>query len=226
MDRFRSKTKALIGHRVQIVNVSVKSYAPFNLFARFGVIENLRYNSCNILISVAIKISGTALSPAVLNPKSQKGLFWLPPEDVELIDTPKNNYTERNNIMKTYTVKLRHPSNGSITCALAFEEFVEGDTVVVDYHYGNGALSVRYVEDIAEYKLTHDLLLKDGIEIIGKVDRSRYDTAIDRRRKRTELMDKLRCRATACEEEYLWRVMAEYDPEMKTLLDELEALKK
>lgn len=214
--------KALVGRRVQIVNVSVKSYEPFNLRASFGIIKNFRCKeevSGLCLINVAIKIVGT-----VLNPKSATGVFWLPPEDIELIDEVTENYfnTERNNIMEYHIAKVMHPATKESTYVTAFEKFEEGDTVVVDYKYGNNALSVRYVE--AMYMSPPPSTHVSGV-VIGKVNRELYDTIIDRRKKQKELIEKLRARATEREEEMMWRILAEHDPEMAKLLREYDEVR-
>ena len=217
MDRYYERSndiKALVGRRVQIVNVSVKSYESFDLRARFGIIENYRCVQDLCLTAVAIKVVGTAL-----NPKSKTGVFWLPPEDIELIDMQlnKNNF-ERNNIMEYYFAKVMHPATKESTYVTAFEKFEEGDTVVVDYKYGNNAISVRYVE--AMYMSPPNTHV-NGV-VIGKVNRELYDTIIDRRKKQKELIEKLRARAAEREEEMMWRILAEHDPEMAELLREYD----
>lgn len=204
--------KALIGRRVQIVNVSVKSYESFDLRARFGIIENYRYTQGLRLglTAVAIKIVGTAL-----NPKSKTGVFWLPPEDIELIDMPlnKNNF-ERNNIMEPIYVKVINPSNKEESYVTGFEKFEPNDMVVVDYQYGDGTLSVRKVLGIVSARTPMPV----AGAIVGKVDHTVFDRVIEKQLKRHELEAKLRARATEREEEMMWRILAEHDPEMAELL--------
>ena len=207
--------KALVGRRVQIVNVSIKSYESFDLRARFGIIENYRCTQGLRLTAVAVKIVGTAL-----NPKSKTGVFWLPPEDIELIDRVAENYfnTERNNIMEPICVKVINPSNKEESHVTGFEKFEPNDMVVVDYQYGNGALSVRKVLGTVSARAPMPV----AGAIVGKVDHTVYDRVIENSLKRHELEAKLRARATEREEEMMWRILAEHDPEMAELLREYD----
>ena len=62
-------------------------------------------------------------------------------------------------------------------------------------------------------------------ELIGKADLSGYFAEMDRKRKIEEITQKLETRFKEAEKMALYKKLAETDPEMKTLLDELEALK-
>ena len=62
-------------------------------------------------------------------------------------------------------------------------------------------------------------------ELIGKADLSGYFTEVDKKRKREEITQKLEQRFKEAEKMALYQKLAETDPEMKELLDELEALK-
>lgn len=62
-------------------------------------------------------------------------------------------------------------------------------------------------------------------EFIGKADLSGYFAEVDRKRKIEEINYQLEQRFREAEKMALYKKLAETDPEMKALLDELEALK-
>jgi hypothetical protein len=62
-------------------------------------------------------------------------------------------------------------------------------------------------------------------ELIGKADLGGYFAEADKKRKREEITKKLEERFKEAEKMALYQKLAETDPEMKGLLDELEALK-
>lgn len=62
-------------------------------------------------------------------------------------------------------------------------------------------------------------------EFIGKADLGGYFAELDKKRKREEITKKLEERFREAEKTALYKKLAETDPEMKGLLDELEALK-
>ena len=62
-------------------------------------------------------------------------------------------------------------------------------------------------------------------EFIGKADLSRYFAEMDRKRKIEEINCQLEQRFREAEKMALYKKLAETDPEMKALLDELKALK-
>ena len=62
-------------------------------------------------------------------------------------------------------------------------------------------------------------------ELIGKADLSGYFAEMDKKRKIEEINHQLEQRFREAEKMALYKKLAETDPEMKTLLDELEALK-
>lgn len=60
---------------------------------------------------------------------------------------------------------------------------------------------------------------------VGKADLKDYFSEQDKKRKREELQKKIERRFKEAEKEALYRKLAETDPEMRALLEELEALK-
>ena len=62
-------------------------------------------------------------------------------------------------------------------------------------------------------------------ELIGKADLGGYFVEVDKKHKREEITKKLEERFKEAEKMALYQKLAETDPEMKALLDELEELK-
>ena len=62
-------------------------------------------------------------------------------------------------------------------------------------------------------------------ELVGKADLNGYFAELDKKRKVEEINRKLEARFKEAEKMALYQKLAETDPEMKTLLEELEALK-
>lgn len=60
---------------------------------------------------------------------------------------------------------------------------------------------------------------------VGKAELGDYFAELDKKRKREELQQKIEKRFKEAEKMSLYQKLAETDPEMKTLLEELEALK-
>lgn len=60
---------------------------------------------------------------------------------------------------------------------------------------------------------------------VGKAELGDYFAELDKKRKREEITQKLEQRFKEAEKMALYKRLAETDPEMKTLLEELEALK-
>ena len=115
----------------------------------------------------------------------------------------------------------------------------KGDFICIAEHYrGNEDRSfmstVRVMEvlcnpdeheDEAERMLgesKHDARTKI---FVGKADLKDYFLELDKKRKREELQKKIERRFKEAEKEAQYRKLAETDPEMKALLEELEALK-
>ena len=214
-----NELRSVIDTRVVIVSCATKRYQSYELVTKHGIITNYRATAGRPyrVKSYAVKIIGTR------NPNSDTGVFWFSPNELEteLSYNIKNNI-ERNNTMEYYITKVIHTATKAISYVTSFEKFDEGDTIVVDYKYDNGALSVRYV--CGTYNSPCPGTHVEGIAI-GKVNRELYDTVIDRRKKLKELEAKLRNAAAACQEESLWRTMAEFNPAMAELLREYDEVK-
>ena len=97
-----------------------------------------------------------------------------------------------------------------------------------------GYLSVVRVQEVLDYKKNKE----KGDELIasckrdprlklfvGKAELGDYFAELDKKRKREEITQKLEERFKEAEKMALYQKLAETDPEMKTLLEELEALK-
>ena len=90
---------------------------------------------------------------------------------------------------------------------------------------------VMGVHDYNEDKEQGDKLIADCTKsprlklFIGKAELGDYFAELDKKRKREELTAKLEARFKEAEKMSLYQKLAETDPEMKSLLTELEALK-
>lgn len=112
-----------------------------------------------------------------------------------------------------------------------------GDFICIEDPSGNedrNLLTVVRVRNITDYKKdtdeTEELIQKcvraprDKI-FVGKADLADYFAEIDKRNKIADINAKLEKRFKEAEKEALYRKLAETDPVMKGLLEELEALK-
>lgn len=125
------------------------------------------------------------------------------------------------------------------------KQIKEGDFICIGYATNNGTpnsvnedhnvisvVRVKKVVDDYEHNIEKGneligALSKSPIykELIGKADLSGYFAEIDKKRKVAEINYQLEKRFREAEKMALYKKLAETDPEMKALLDELEALK-
>lgn len=120
------------------------------------------------------------------------------------------------------------------------KKITKGDFICIAENFQNrnpdrNYLSVVRVMEIADdYKsnIAENNKLLDGLEesprrkiFVGKADIKDFFIELDKKRKREELKQKLEARFKEAEKEALYRKLAETDPVMKQLLDELEELK-
>lgn len=206
----------LLNKPVKIVSNSVKRYKDYDLPGRTGEIVKTRCTTGSpcTLKSIAIRIDG------LHNPASERGLFWVSPEDAILL-------TRKENIMnKTKTVNescklcvVRDVTNGATNVAVYFGNINIGDMVVCDYYRSNKKLSVRHVVDVINDT-------KDNVycQVLGTVDTSAYDDAITRIMRRKELESMMKARAAEIEDELYFAMLAEKDKNMAELYKEYKEL--
>lgn len=158
------------------------------------------------------------------NPNSSKNLFWFKKNEITIInDTGEDimltiNHYVNKNYKFCYTTK----QNSGVTELHAYKgELKEGDYIICDNAYGNGALSVRIVmkADVPLAKLETNTI--DG-EVMGVADVSAYFVRKENEKKAAELKKKMAERAKAYQEEAFWRMMAKEDEQIAALLKEYE----
>lgn len=201
---------------VKIIGCNVKKYAEYNIIGDIGKIENYRSSTgspCEVK-AFAIRISGK------VNPGSEKGLFWLSPESLELFDE-KENVMKNNFVVgkDAKVVLLANPANCDDTSLGVYHGDINmGDIVVCNYGYSNGALSVRQVVavDYAQQRV--------DCEIMGICDVTAYLERKAKAARRAELKDQMIAQAKKFQEEEYWRLLSESDPAMKALYEEFKKL--
>ena len=228
MQRFFTDASSLISFvrtkpRVIVSWCTTKSYIKYDLVGKIGEVVDFRSapSMCNVT-HYAIRFD------EVSNPKSQKGLFWLPPECLE-------EYNFNNKEKETMKVKgfgnetkvailarLNNDSDGSV--GFCYDEVKSGDLVVCDYGYDNHSLSVRKVLAVVPAECDRDGVIDVDCEIVGKVDTTVYDDIKNRRARKNELEALIRERAKSCQQEMFWKMLAEQDDAMKALYDEFKSL--
>lgn len=140
-----------------------------------------------------------------------------------------------------------NPDNELCTVGKKYSYFIEtkkkvekGDFICIAENFSNRNddkcfLSVvRVMEVVDDYK--HNI--EKGNELIagceseprrkifvGKADCGTYFAELDKKRKREELKDKIEKRFREAEKEALYRKLAETDPVMQSLLQELDSIK-
>ena len=186
-----------------------------------GIIKEVTKGADGV-VSVGVYI------PNQHNPASSKNLFWFTKKDITLINkegeqiTMNISHYSNKNYKFCYTTKL----NSGVTELHAYQgDLKEGDYVICNNNYSNGALSVRIVikANVPREELeTYDV---DG-EIMGVADVSAYFTRKENEKKAAELKKKMMERAKAYQEEAFWKMMAKEDQQMAELLAEYEEVNK
>ena len=95
------------------------------------------------------------------------------------------------------------------------------DLVVVDYHYGSGALSVRKV---LQRNVDPVMITSVAGDIMGVADCTLYFAEQARQEKVANLRKQMKERAAKFQEEQFFRMIAKEDAEMQAMLDDLARL--
>ena len=209
-----------LGKSIKIIGCNVKKYTKYNIIGDIGKIENYRSTTgtpCEVK-AFAIKISGK------INPGSEKGLFWISPECLELFDEKEYRTMNKNVYGKDAKFAiLANPAkpNEAGTVGVYYGELKAGDLVVCDYDYTNKALSVRIVE-ISDRE--RECIGCVDCEIMGVCNITEYLDHKTKRERRAELKKQMVAQAKKYQEEEYWRVISESDPTMKALYEEFKEL--
>lgn len=205
---------------VKINGVNVKKYVEFDLIGDTGRIENYRSSTgspCEVK-AFAIRVFNKE------NPGSEKGLFWISPDCLELLNEKEYKTMNKNAYGKDAKFAiLANPakSNEPGTVGVYYGELEAGDLVVCDYGYGNNALSVRTVEISNREPECVGIV---DCEIMGVCDVTEYLDRKIKMKRRAELKKQMIAQAKKYQEEEYWRVISESDPMMKALYDEFKGL--
>ncbi len=209
--------KALLNKKVKIIHNSVKSYSNYDIVGEIGTIITTRTDTGYPveLNALAIKIPGKH------NMRSEKGLFWLKPTDLVILEgeTTMYNKLEINEEAKICIVENLVTQDTNF--GAYYGNLKEGDLVVCDFNYNNGKVSVRRV---IEVEVTKESYVDVVCEILGKVDTTDYDLVKTKAKKRKELKEQMIQRAKIYQEEVYWKSLADMDPVMKDLYEEFKKL--
>ena len=197
-----------------IIACDTKCYMPYNLVGRVGTIQNYRGSTGhrNEVKAFAIKIDGLD------NPGSEKGLWWISPENLEIFNEKEyNNMCRLSDFEKGYKLyELIDPAKGDTSLGIFYGELSAGDYVVCDYGYSNKALSVRIVSDLN----VPDGYTHANCEIMGVANVEAYQERKRKAKKREELKAKMKERMAKYNEELAYKLLAESDEEMAALYKE------
>lgn len=162
------------------------------------------------------------------NPASSKKLFWFKKNEITIINDKGEdvmitiNHYANKNYKFCYTTK----QNSGVTELHAYQgDLKEGDYVICDNDYGNGALSVRIVIKANVSRADLETNTIDG-EVMGVADVSAFFIRKENEKKAAELKKKMAERAKAYQEEAFWKMMAQEDPQMAELLAAYEEVNK
>ena len=163
------------------------------------------------------------------NPRSSTGAFWFPKECLEIIKNTSKNNKENNKMKKVDQYTKNHkfalvgkPDDIERTEYVSYlGEVSQDDLVVVDYHYGNGALSVRKV---LQREVDPVMITSVAGDIMGVADCSLYFAEQARQEKVANLKKQMKERAAKFQEEQFFRMIAKEDAEMQAMLDALAGL--
>lgn len=208
--------------RVRINNVPKKySRMCSKLQDAIGIIKEVTV-SADFCTVVGVLVEGCD------NPASTKKLFWFKKNEITLINDEGENImiTINNYANKNYKFCYTTKQNSGVTELHAYKgELKEGDYIICDNMYGNGALSVRIVikTDVPIEEL--DTCTVDG-EVMGVADVSAYFVRKDKEKKAIELKKKMAERAKAYQEEAFWKMLAKEDEQIAKLFEEYEEVNK
>ena len=163
------------------------------------------------------------------NTRSSTGAFWFPKECLEIIKNTNKNNKESNTMKKVEQYTKNHkfalvgkPDDIERTEYVSYlGELNQDDLVVVDYHYGNGALSVRKV---LQRNVDPVMITSVAGDIMGVADCTLYFAEQERQEKVANLKKQMKERAAKFQEEQFFRMIAKEDAEMQSMLDALAGL--
>jgi hypothetical protein len=205
--------------KVRIINVPAKYIRRrLHLQNAIGIIKEVTVSAEDGVI-VGVFVEGQN------NPASSKNLFWFTKNEITIINDEGEDITMT---ITSYNKKYKFcyttkPGNNSGALELhAYQgELHDGNYVICNNNYCNGALSVRIVVKslVPREELETDSI--DG-EVMGVADIDAYVLRKENEKKAAELRKKMAERAKAYQEEAFWKMMAKEDEQIAALLKEYE----
>lgn len=208
--------------------------ATFGVGTRVKVIKQFKYPDQKLLGLEGTVRSDTGTQIAVVldavkNSRSAFGCFYFKPSELLAVDEfvtenmeEKNmrNVTAITNYLNVAQIKyVNAPTKGVFQYANFEPDLKAGDLCVVKSE--DNCILVAKVEEIVE-PIDHELYR----EVVAKVYMDAYDTRVACRTKAAELKAKMEARAKQLQDIALYKMLAENDPDMATLLDEYQAIPK
>jgi hypothetical protein len=198
----------MIGLRVKIL-----PYANYRdkYKDEFGVIERGSPNHT----SVGIRLDRHT------NSASSYGLFWFDKNQFEIIKEKDEVF-----MLQNYKVAgisfLEGTNTNSIYYYALYDDTIQVDDVVVvnTGHHGLGIAKVVEIDPVNVDK-NH---VRCGREIISKVDFSAYNERQEKAKKIVKLKNEMDAKVQQLQNQAIYELMAEKDPELKKMLDEYKTL--
>ena len=198
----------MIGLRVKIL-----PYANYRdkYKDEFGVIERKCPNSA----SVGIRLD------KYTNSASSYGLFWFDKNQFEIIEEKDEKIMLEN--YKVAGISFLEGSNAGLVYYYAlYDDTIEIDDIVV-VNTGHHGLAIAKVVEIEPYNVGKNHV-RCGREIISRVDFSAYNERCEKAKKMAELKKEMDAKVQQLQNQAIYELMAEKDPELKKMLDEYKAL--
>ena len=189
--------KFKIDDRVKVINPKFENYN------KFGTITSTTHTSCWVLMD-----SGSARNYKFQNLQ----LIEHNQEDQKMAITGD---------FKVAKIKFLNGTNNYAEYEYAmFDDYEVGDTVVVaSAHHGLGIAQISAI--ITKEQATTKTFER---EIVSKVDMEAYEERKKNRNRRNELKEKMDKRFNELNKIALFEMMAEKDPELKSMLEEYKNL--
>ena len=202
------------GVRVRVIKQA--KYKTDTLIGKTGVIDSV-YGT-----SITVKLDG------LRNSRSGRGVYYLTPSELEIVDEEFDKETKEN-IMHNVTNYLN----------IAKVKFVDGmSNNDRTYDYANYDAHLK-VDDLCVVKTAHhgfslakvvEIVERNDLEtqreIVSIVNTEAYDLRVATRAKVAELKTKMEERAKQLQDIALYQMLAKEDPAMKDLLNEFQMLPK
>lgn len=207
-----------VGKYVMVTDCSVKSYRQYNLEGHKGYVRNYRSTpgSPCMITALAVEIEGKE------NPSSARGLFWLKPADLTIIEKENNDMAINiNNVMEGYKICEAFFKNANeMYYGIYYGEVEDNSLAVVQFNGRREIVTIVHADITLEELDSDTSYLK--FELVGIVDDSAYKDRQEKLKKLKELKVKMQERAAKFREEQFWKMIAQEDVEMAELLKEYD----